>query len=511
MRKETTISSLKKRTTELKNIIDDMHATFSRFSDDAALVKLPSLSEHLAARLHETEQTFSLLREKSRACFDEAGDSLDKPGKRSESPSDSTDSAGSPSKKRRVNRGAEVDKSSSSPAKDSKAGASAWGYEILYDATGPADSDASVLLQNLAGPEEMPELDVLWSDIPSLGSVAHAPDGDVDRVEVDPRQGQICQAVPTARSLIAFSDAEDRGAVHVQSLKAPYSYAHRESSFARQLHRTTLETACHLIQERKLHPGLFRKKFQLCQPYGDGDKILEKIIETLRRPSTESLDWRDHPLQHLGGAGTHFMRRPASGASSPSDKAPGPAAIGASELAALMNSASSADTTGKPLSIAGFEGEWFDASDVEGYLEERGIHFEPGSKAVALQASSTLLQPQRANLPLDSLNFMELSHKPNELIMNSSRMNSSELDARPDSSASNSDTWDFAANASVAIRSNAVSPSASIFPLMTSQRAIVDVQKLIRELVKCATCLGRCPGYRRRDVDRAFNMSVAVA
>ena len=63
----------------------------------------------------------------------------------------------------------------------------------------------------------------------------------------------------------------------LSSLRPPLLYCCIDSTFARRLHRATLQKALHLIGDQILRPNIFKKKFQLCLPYGDSEQIFNKI------------------------------------------------------------------------------------------------------------------------------------------------------------------------------------------------------------------------------------------
>jgi hypothetical protein len=93
----------------------------------------------------------------------------------------------------------------------------------------------------------------------------------------------------------------------------------------------------------------------------------------LARCQYEDLDWWETPFIHLGGAGTHYPRRDASGnikrlRNGWTVRQTGPLEKNMTRLQSL-DDGTFQDLSGVDLS--GFEGEWFDAYDVEGYLEEQ--------------------------------------------------------------------------------------------------------------------------------------------
>lgn len=517
LRKETTITSLKQQTATLTSIINDMHAAFFEFSNK---VTAAESNAGLATELAETQRIFVQLKERALAIGEE--DAIDSPEKNVKaeseaSPGSHTSDGQSPSKK--LKRCSLDDLPTISTAAE-RGVPSVWGYEMIYEGSDNSSTQDKTDVQMAASDDENQPTADFWTELSN--SMQMDIDLQTPRALGNPMQTQGVLALSN------FPSQSDPGV----GIRSPSSFAWQESSFARQLQRATLEAGVRLIQRRFLAPERFNKKFQMCLPFGDSDHILSKIKATLLRDQSEPLDWTDHPMRHLGGAGTHYTRRGESGDNSPAN-APMPAtgALGPSELAELMNSANESNNDGRTLNIAGFEGEWFDAKDVEGYLEQKGIHFEPGSCFAVMDSASILTnggKPSPTGPSLDSLDYFSMTQG----VSNRISRQSSRKDER------NTQTqllpWD-------AISMGALGPPTSILmgtddmPSGVSQegfaatdKVLIDVQKLVRgeieytlapfgttlmaaaELVKYATCIGRSPGYRRRDVDKAFKVAVSL-
>lgn len=152
-----------------------------------------------------------------------------------------------------------------------------------------------------------------------------------------------------------------------------YSYSHQESSFARRLMRATLETAVLMLSSPNIQPAILDHIFKLSLPYLTLKEIRNRFKSILSRGVTEDLDWYATPFLHLGGAGTHYRRRDAQGKLIPMENTWTVRQIGPLDQRLVrlerVNDGQIQDLQG--IDLCGFEGEWFDAHDVQGYLEEQ--------------------------------------------------------------------------------------------------------------------------------------------
>ncbi len=151
-----------------------------------------------------------------------------------------------------------------------------------------------------------------------------------------------------------------------------FSYSFLETSFARRLHRQTLETG---YSDSLVRPERFRRIFAIPLLYLGGDAVRERLKFRLVKGLDEPVDGVFSPFRYLGGAGKHYPER-----GDYTRILKGPSGFVCS-LDGLQNMADGGDHMNPEayLSIKGYEGEWFDPTDVEGYLEEKGFHIDPQS------------------------------------------------------------------------------------------------------------------------------------
>lgn len=163
------------------------------------------------------------------------------------------------------------------------------------------------------------------------------------------------------------------------SLSPPKTYSFQESTFGRRLHRACLEAGYHLLHDQHTKPQTYERVFKLSQMGHGKSKISAALKAMLARGPHESLDFWEAPLIHVGGAGTHYPRRDQYGNPQPRKLSYNLGLIGPQTLALLEDAARNSLSTDMTVEVAGYEGEWFDPYDVEGYLEEKGIHIDPSS------------------------------------------------------------------------------------------------------------------------------------
>lgn len=166
------------------------------------------------------------------------------------------------------------------------------------------------------------------------------------------------------------------------SLPVSQTYSFQEVTFARRLHRGGLERAARLLTLDSPPESEVKKVFGFCLLYEGWEDIRERISQGVFSSAKDSLHaWRA-PFVHLGGAGTHYpIYDPANGLM-PKFR---------TGLSMGPQSAAAASTRDNHMeddfrcSLPGFEGEFFDANDVEGYLRGQGLDIPPSADFVTAE------------------------------------------------------------------------------------------------------------------------------
>lgn len=367
-------------------------------------------------------------------------------------------------------------------------------------------------------------------------------------------------------STVEMSDAELPGSLQLSfQPPPPMTYSFQETTFARRVHRSCIERVYHLLLDPSRRQTEFERIFKLSLLGRDRKKLTASLKVVLDRGPHEDLDFWQAPLIHVGGAGTHYPRRDPFGNLVPKKSAYHLGIVGPQTLALLDNASRDSLSADMTIEIAGFEGEWFDPYDVQGYLEEKGIFIDPSSSFAeaelvewspsnssissasnagnsepsSLPKSTPLTQGQltrlsEANADLSQWNDftdMELG----AVGFSDSKMGSWMNFLQPGEGIkmpNDADTlnqmvdWDdYNLNALPNDVSNTILPvSNPATPPPRKKNIIIDVSKLVDGkrhmphmpgrltdfavvLTISGVCLGRSPGFRRRDVDRALALS----
>lgn len=173
-------------------------------------------------------------------------------------------------------------------------------------------------------------------------------------------------------------------------IRLPVTYHFHETSFGRMFHRACLEAAYQVLLDPTRRQEDIEQIFRLSLMGRDRAKITNSVRTLLNRSAHEPLDFWEAPLIHVGGAGTHYGRKDASGNIQPRKALYNLGLIGPQTLALLESATKSNLTTNVTVDIVGFEGVWFDPYDCEGYLAERyGIDIDPSS----LFANAEIIEP----------------------------------------------------------------------------------------------------------------------
>lgn len=160
----------------------------------------------------------------------------------------------------------------------------------------------------------------------------------------------------------------------ITSTLAPvFTYSYNEVTFARRLTRATMEVGFDYLSAPNVPPEIPKHVFKLSLPYSTLEEIRNRFKIILSRGVDEDLDWWATPFIHLGGAGTHYQRRDAQGNIIPMKNSWTVRQIGPMDkrLLRLANALNGESQDLEGVDLGGLEGEWFDAYDVQGYLEEQ--------------------------------------------------------------------------------------------------------------------------------------------
>lgn len=230
----------------------------------------------------------------------------------------------------------------------------------------------------LSRPTRRPRID----DYLGLGySLILPPEEEQANHAVRPQPVTSAMAVPQPTSM--FPDFSKMQKLHIlntaipKEMHPPQIYSFQESSFGRRIHRSCLEAGYSLLLDPSRNPPVYERVFKLCLLGRTRQDLIECMKIVLGRGPNQPLELYDAPLIHIGGAGSHYSRRDRHGNIINRKPTYNLGVVGPSTLRLLMQADEQRLTADLTAEIEGYEGEWFDAYDVEGYLQEKGIVVDP--------------------------------------------------------------------------------------------------------------------------------------
>lgn len=165
-------------------------------------------------------------------------------------------------------------------------------------------------------------------------------------------------------------------------LPLPDTYNYNEFSFARRIHRGAIERAFRLYNSTDPYDlEKFQRLFGFCLLYETKEAIGARLKRVLGRSTKETLqEWRA-PFVHVGGAGTYYPLHDVDRELMPKFRtgySMGPFSP------AIAQAQESLEDDMKCI-LPGFQGEFFDPYDVEGYLRDRGLDIPPAAEFVTAE------------------------------------------------------------------------------------------------------------------------------
>ncbi|KAI2470224.1 hypothetical protein F4781DRAFT_430637 [Annulohypoxylon bovei var. microspora] len=332
-------------------------------------------------------------------------------------------------------------------------------------------------------------------------------------------------------------------------LTGPHTMAFHEWAFARRLHRHAVERAAALINMPDPPPSVLSRVFGFVMLFETVDEIKSRTMATLNRVRNEPLNYWEYPFHRLGGSGTHFSDQgdvPSSLSGSSAYRSTGFATGPFNERTTRVR-----DTllgVSQYINMSGWEGTWFDSGEVETYLAQNGIVIPIAADLHAVEVqpdvfSDAQAQPQIQLMQSIPPNTTPMTHENQSFASGVSSSNSPPTGVPTFSAGPNipntmgtpttqGDSWQ-----SVSVTSNLYEAPqladggvptftgfdnmANIFPSTPSyvyphheptapvpapapKRVILDVNKFISDMISHATCFGRAPAFRPKDIASSF-------
>lgn len=414
-RKENTISGLSTRVLSLEHTIEDMSKVFQEFHEKA--VESQALNTTVADNLADSLQRFVELAKNGTHVSAESDEGEDESGKRV---SDVLSSRNVRPKEHSTRQ--ELGSPEVAPM-------SLLGYQAVYD-----ESDEETSLVNTTSfegfenigwdPVQRQNFEAVNKDSEQYGETTSTarlqqasqnPDrisepapGDQDMQQYRAlipeviEEGRDWDPKPKNRPFISvwhptITQAQALSSLLVaRELPLPQSYSFYESSFARRLIRAAYESFLYVTD-----PAIINRACNFTFCFTSSPDLRKALLGLLGRSKTENLEsWKNISQYHLGGAGLHFPRVRGVGIDASSEPPPDwvqDTYIGPRPPIDVETPLPSTMTMAEIIEHVGFEGEWFDANDVEHYLRTKGLYLDGLSRIVEVK------EPDEAYVPrLDS-------------------------------------------------------------------------------------------------------------
>ncbi|KAK1993453.1 BZIP family transcription factor [Colletotrichum falcatum] len=542
-RKETAIQSLEKKVDELRKTNEEMSKEFMRLYDFAVSKGMHESTPEFGLQLQATTEKFVALARRT-------SEELDKDG---ELPT-SQDNDGDAQEASPTTSHAKHSDTSCSPDVAAKpAGTMYGGLIVSHDEHTTHSIPRSQALTAVHTSS--------WS---TDNSQSHAPHSTAAQAPL----GYEIVTEPTTDNAsfpfgMSFEDGLDQaGSLNLSDqpfsetlfsiVSAPSSYAYQERTFGRRLQRSTLERAYFLVSMPDPPPALLSSAFGFCMLFESKERIKERLANCLRVKEHESMfNWK-FPFWNLGGGGTWFdemdeVKYPRDGqvgglVGNQGTAEPhrhkvdsvfglGPWDAQTEETRDLRIDHEAAKCN---MSVPGFEGDFYDADEVEWVLKQRGIVIPPAADFVTAeidpadfstettaggQAFGTGAQSSVDDM-MDGLRRLEKNtlaqFARGYLGMHLKPTRASEIDLDGAQSAARTGVApDTLRNIDPRLIGHAFGlgeePVNRVSDAGSRKRLVtINVGVLVQEIGLKSVCLGRSPGVRPRDLNVAFWASLAV-
>ncbi|KAH0562057.1 hypothetical protein GP486_003241 [Trichoglossum hirsutum] len=262
LRKETTVSSLKERVSELQSAIEDVNKSFLKFNDNVMSSGIIQMRPDLGWDLKETTKQFLML-----------------------------------------TRIANLDQESGIriPPAPEKSKPDPWVYQIVHEEyplneNGKRFSKLSPILE--------PQHDGFWrgwdGTDASRGPESTTPEDEFGSIH--PPQ-QFPAGVPSLDRYTCGFDSQQA------ATSIPWTFSFQETTFARRLHRAAIERGYYLFLSPNSPPSDVTCVFEFCFTFNDRDETLQRLRGILMRSTKESPENPEVPILHIGGSGLHYPRK----------------------------------------------------------------------------------------------------------------------------------------------------------------------------------------------------------
>ncbi|KAI9785915.1 MAG: hypothetical protein M1839_008181 [Geoglossum umbratile] len=374
LRKETTISSLKERVTELQSAIEGMNKSFLRFGDNAMSSGIMQERPDLVRDLREATEQFLMLARIANLDQENDFDEETEEGDGQDQENVVEDKPKTSSRRGTAKQSGQMPPAPEGPKPDP------WGYRVVQG--------EQPLNRNGKRPSE-PSSPEFQHDAPRRGWES----ASASRSPIPTTSEGTFGPVQTLQQYHAEIPSPDRyhDAFVSQQIAPPipWTFSSQETTFARYLHRAAIERGYYLLLSPDSPPDEINRVFQFCFTWSDRNETLQRLRGMLSASTKECLEFWQAPLTHIGGAGLRYPRKDALGNTKGLTGVTSPVRpVGPMALANTVYAREKGLTPESILGFVGLEGEWFDCYDVESYLREKGVVLAGDSSFIEVEIGS---------------------------------------------------------------------------------------------------------------------------
>lgn len=524
-RKETTISALKQKVTDLQNTIEQMNKTFLTLHDN--MVDAGILTSHysLGRQLQSATEDFVALSKVASPESDDEEEAINKitKGESNDSSADLVDNR----------RGSVHQHQASKTSSSSRPSRTNVGRGTSFDQS-TTDAEADV--------EELPLTSAADNSLLALSQAAWTTDSSGLNGLNDVMSFNAIIPDTFLPDDLSTKVTIERPLKPVHQAQGSYTYSFQETTFARRLHRMCLERAFRNLTNPNIDPEYIKRAFRFTFCFSNRKRMLQRFQEMLKRRAGESLENFNVPFFHIGGAGTHYPRRDDIGNPIYPPNMVSPARAFGPQQYIEVETPRLEKSTQEMLENIGFGGVWYDSHDVEEYLKSKGIFLDGQSSYVEVDASvmalvkaaagsstsdgsSSSRSPHETSIrtpsplmgelgdpitdPFIARELSEMYSQPSTLFppLPHTTTHSTDADGTTAKPVADDPWADFAA----ATASPGYTPTFSDLLGRRTGPVTFDVELFLERMIEGSACLGRAPGFRKETIDQALVMSLQEA
>ncbi|OBR06949.1 BZIP family transcription factor [Colletotrichum higginsianum IMI 349063] len=571
-RKETAIQSLEKKVDELRRTNEEMSKEFMKLYDFAVSKGMHESTPEFGLQLQSTTEKFVSLARKSSLepeGDDELPASQENEGEAAQDTSPSrargqhSDKSASPAADKPRNPGKSLDMAATTATTTSTTTtttAAYGGYMASYNNAPLHSNNARPHPHGLTAVHTTSWAVDNQSQAPHSMGLSQAPLGYEIVTEATPDNASFPFGMSIEHQSLMAPASDSHGGPSEQPLSealfsmlsGPSSYAYQERTFGRRLQRSTLEKGYLLMRMSNPPPSLVSSAFGFCLLFEPRERILERLANCLSVNQRETMfNWR-FPFLHLGGGGTWFgeMNEMNVSAYPPiggggGDGGPDGSSSSNSPRRIIGNQGTAEPRRQKVDSlfglgpwdaeteemrdlridqehaklrttVPGFEGDFYDADEVEWVLQQRGVVIPPASDFVTADIDPADFSIDTASggaaagssaqgTAADIVDTMTRDHPPNPLEAYAREWLGVNLKPTKPTDV------DLGENIDPGLRGGADSSSQLPTAAGANKRSVtINVGVLVQEIGLRSVCLGRSPGVRPKDLNISFWASLVT-